>query len=192
MKAYNIRPVKILVAGEEMTVLNLGEDGRGRVLKRVPCPAQFEYLEPNPEPAGAMVKPRAKLLASSSGDGWIARISTEGGYIRGAAGNVSAPAEYAEQIRLVALGQGAFGDAGRTGTWHDYVLATSLEEFWLRVKPSRGAAYVLLFKDEKVSKLAYDQAELLDLDFMGSSPSHRGDLIRFDCPGRTANRVGDP
>jgi hypothetical protein len=37
-KAYNLKANTVTVAGEEFQVIQLGEEGRGRSLVRVPCP----------------------------------------------------------------------------------------------------------------------------------------------------------
>ena len=108
--------------------------------------------------------------------GWVARISTEGAYIRGAVGTVSAPPEVAKKVHVVAKGEGAFGDAGRTGNWDDILVATELEEFILRVKPSRGDAYLLLFKEGKVTRFTYEEADLLEVDLHGSTSTSRGEM----------------
>lgn len=178
MKTYNIVPETINIADQNISVITLGEAGRGRIQKHIPC-AEGTLLEcPNVNP-NLKIKPKAKILASTSEKGWLARISTEGTYVRGANGNISISPEYVENIRVVAFGQGAFGAAGRTGTWDDILIATELEEFWLRVKPSRGDAYILLFKEGKVSRINYAQAELLDIDFLGSNSNSRGDLVKL-------------
>jgi hypothetical protein len=125
MKVYNIKPEIINVAGEPTSVVQLGEDGRGRVIKRIACPESFKFLEPSPLGASLKIKPRVKLLASASSVGWIARISASGAYVRGANGNVSISPEYLGSVRVVASGQGAFGDAGRTGSWDAHHLDRS-------------------------------------------------------------------
>jgi hypothetical protein len=158
-----------------MFAVTLGETGRGRKCIHVACPENFTFLEIGKTKTG---KPR--LNKSSSTTGWIARISTSGAYIRGATGNADVSSEFIDSIHVPVRGQGAFGAAGRTGTWDDVIVSTELDEFWLRVKPTRGDAYILLFKKTgEVSKLSYPEAELLDFDLCGSSPTSRGELIRL-------------
>lgn len=174
MKVYNIEAKKVQIADFEISAVSLGEHGRGRQLVNVACPEEFQYLEP-----GLTKNGRFRLNASISDKGWIARINTESSYIRGANGNVSIASEYAEHVRVEARGYGAYGDAGRIGNWEDIIISTELEDFWVRVKPSRGDAYILIFKDGKVNKLTYEQAELLDMQLYGSEPRDRGELIRI-------------
>ena|GEM_PF-747702 len=174
MKAYNICPQEVSVADFKFPALPLGEKGRGRILVNVACPATFTHLE-----VGTTKQGKPRLNPSSNPKGWVARISTEGAYIRGAFGNVSTSPEVADKIRVVARGQGAFGDAGRCGTWDDLLVATDLEEFILRVKPSRGDAHLLLFKEGKVTKVTYEEADLLELDLHGSTSTSRGEMVRL-------------
>lgn len=175
MKTYNVKPEEVQVTDDiTITAVSLGEKGRGRSIVNVACPESFLYLE-----EGQTKKGKVRLNNSHSDRGWILRISTAGAYIRGANGNVSTHPEDAEAIRVLARGQGAFGAAGRTGNWDDLLITTELEEFLLRVKPSRGDAYIIWFREGKVSELDYDQAELADLDLMESSPRNRGKFVRL-------------
>lgn len=173
MKTYNIKPEKTKIADFEIDAIALGEKGRGRSQAIVPSPVS-ELLESGLSKTG---KPR--LNTSKSNLGWLFRISTEGSYVRGANGNVSVSPEIASQIKLIAKGQGAFGDAGRTGTWDDIIAETQLEDFLVRVKPSRGDAYILWFQTTGVKKLQYPEAEALDLDFGNTAPTDRGSWVRL-------------
>jgi hypothetical protein len=179
MKVYGIKPVSKNVSGTDISVVTIGEEGRGRTIQHVPCPAKFEFLD-TILPTEGTIKKKGKLIQSDSDKGWIARISTEGAYVRGAKGNVSVHSEYKDSIKLVAKASGAFGDAGRTGNWDDMIICTELEEFWLRVRPSRGSAYILLFREDKVTRLSYPDVELLDLDLAGSTQDSKGSgLVRL-------------
>ena len=173
MKKYNIIPETIKIADLEFSGITLGEKGRGRTLVNVSCP-DSEFLE-----VGATKTGKARLNKSTLRKGWVARVSTEGAYIRNGKGNVSTATEYAEHIKVVARGQGAFGDAGRIGSWDDLLLATELEEFWLRVKPTRGDAYILLFKSNKVTKLSYEENDLIELNLEDSTATSRGSLTQL-------------
>lgn len=175
MKTFNIQPRSVKIGEIEISAVILGEKGRGRTQAIVPCPENASVLEP-----GLSKTNRPRLNPSSSNAGWLARISTEGSYVRGANGNVSAPPSMASMIQVVAKGNGAFGDAGRIGTWVDLILATHLESFYLRVKPSRGDAYILLFQEGATpAKISYSEAEALDLDLYSSTPTSKGEMITF-------------
>jgi hypothetical protein len=173
-KVYNITPIEVSVAEFKFLAIPLGEKGRGRILVNVACPATFTYLE-----VGATKQGKPRLNPSTNSKGWVARISTEGAYIRGACGSVSTSPEVVDKIRVIARGQGAFGDAGRTGTWDDLLVSTELEEFILRVKPSRGDAYLLLFKGDKVRQISYEESGLLEVDLHGSTSTSRGEMVKL-------------
>jgi len=174
MKTFNIQPRPVKIGEIEISAVVLGEKGRGRTQTIVPCP-ENDLLEP-----GLSKTNRPRLNPSSSNAGWLSRISTEGSYVRGANGNVSAPPSLAGMVQVVAKGNGAFGDAGRIGTWVDLILATHLESFHIRVKPSRGDAYILLFQEGATpAKISYSEAEALDLDLCSSTSTSKGEMITF-------------
>lgn len=173
-KVFNISPLEVSVSDFKFYAITLGEKGRGRILVNVACPATFTHLE-----VGTTKQGKPRLNSSTNSKGWVARISTEGAYVRGAFGNVSTSPEVVDKVRVVARGQGAFGDAGRTGTWDDLLVATELEEFILRVKPSRGDAYLLLFKEGKVTRFTYEEADLLEVDLHGSTSTSRGEMVKL-------------
>lgn len=169
MKAYNLKSVKRTVADNVISVLELGESGRGRKLISVKCPEGIKDGDPvslAKAPANAAIAAKPKILCSDDGKGdlWLARISTEGAYIRGAYGYVSYDPNVTYTPEVIAKANGAFGDAGRTGTWYDYLLVVA-DHTVLRVKPSRGDAYYLHFGVDKVNRLTYDQLDLVDLTF---------------------------
>lgn len=177
-KKFGINPVLIKVADYEISAISLGETGRGRKNIIVPCP-DAQYLE-----AGVSKSGKFRLNESKSSDGWILRISTQGAYIRGAHGNVSVHPDYKNEVHLLCKAYGAFGDAGRTGTWDDVILHSKRDALLLRVKPSRGDAYLLFYTSlfqkterKEPAKLTYPQADALDIDLVGSSPTSRGEFI---------------
>lgn len=174
MKVYNINSQSVKIADFSIHAVVIGENGRGRKIVNVACPETFEFLEP-----GVTKQDKPRLNKSDSSKGWIAKISSEGAYIRGANGNISVSSEFHSKITLLVKANGAFGDAGRTGTWDDIIISTELEDFWIRVKPSRGDAHILLFKDSKVSKVSYEEADLLEFNLEDSTPTKRGNLIRL-------------
>ena len=169
MKAYNLSAKNIEVAGNKVPVIQLGESGRGRLLVSIPCPEGLQdgdtvqALPPQTKANGLKTKPSIKKTSDPE-SGWVARISTNGSYIRGACGNVSYdPTQPGVSPVLIAKGYGAFGDAGRTGNWDD-VLVQVIDGTVLRVKPTRADAYYLWFQKEKVSTLTLDELELLGLE----------------------------
>ena len=167
MKAYNLATAVIEVAGNKLSVIQLGEKGRGRLLVSIPCPEGLQdgdtvqALPPQTKANGLKTKPSIKR-SNDPENGWVARISTNGSYIRGACGNISYDPTQPAPI-VIAKGYGAFGDAGRTGTWDDVVVQVP-DGTVLRVKPTRADAYYLWFQKEKVSTLTLDELELLGLE----------------------------
>ena len=167
MKAYNLAAKVIEVAGNKIPVIQLGENGRGRLLVSIPCPERLQdgdtvqALPPQTKANGLKTKPSIKR-SNDPENGWVARISTNGSYIRGACGNISYDPTQPAPI-VIAKGYGAFGDAGRTGTWDDVVVQVS-DGTVLRVKPTRADAYYLWFQKEKVGTLTLDELELLGLE----------------------------
>ena len=167
MKAFNLSAKNIEVAGNKVPVIQLGESGRGRLLVSIPCPEGLQdgdtvqALPAQVKANGLKTKPSIKG-SNDPENGWVARISTDGSYIRGACGNVSYdPTQPSVGAPiLIAKGYGAFGDAGRTGNWDDLLVQVS-DGTVLRVKPTRADAYYLWFQESKVSTLTLDELELL-------------------------------
>ena len=169
MKAYNLATEMIEVAGNKLSVVKLGEEGRGRTLFSVSCPEGLQDGDPvaatlaHARTNGLRTKPVIKR-SNDPENGWVARISTNGSYIRGACGNVSYdPTQTVSAPVLIAKGYGAFGDAGRTGNWDD-LLVQVIDNTVLRIKPTRADAYYLWFQEGKVSTLTLDELELLELE----------------------------
>ena len=160
MKAYNLVPKSVQMSFGTLNTLVLGEAGRGRKMTYVPCERRFEDGEPVALSTTRAGKP--KIIAGQPGSdatGWLARVSTEGSYLRGAYGHVRAldPA----LVRVVAYGYGAFGDAGRVGRWYDYLLALQPGAV-LQVKPTRGHAYFLHVKPDQIVRLEQEEASVYD------------------------------
>jgi len=161
MKAYNLIPKEVEFSFGTLSVLVLGEAGRGRrKMTYVPCEREFKDGEPVELVTSRAGKPKIVAGTDCSG-GWIARISTEDGYRRGACGNVQALQP--DLVRLIAEGYGAFGNAGRVGvgSWDDVLLIVQPGAV-LRVKPTRGAAYFLYFSDSQVIRLSAEEAALYE------------------------------
>ena len=140
MKAYNLISREHDFTFGTMPAIALGERGRGRRLVFVPCPLEIQDGE-----LVSIAKSRTnrpKVVRGGDTEGWLARVSTEGAYIRGAWGIAYAPK--GTQVEVVAKGYGAFGLAGRVGTWFDYLLKIP-DDTLIKVKPSRGPHYFLWF-----------------------------------------------
>jgi hypothetical protein len=150
MKAFNLKAEE----RNGKTLIALGEEGRGRKLTLVRCALDIKDTE---EVTVIKPKPGVPTISKATPYGstaWLARITTDGAYIRGAEGNVRF---LGEGVELVAKGFGAFGDAGRTGNWDD-VLIIVPNGTLLRVKPTRGDAYFLLFTAVEVVTMTVEEA----------------------------------
>jgi len=162
MKAYNLNASNYTASFGTVECLQLGETGRGRKLTLVRCPKGIvDKTEVNLF-APKVGKPKI-TIESSDNPNWLARVSTSGAYIRGANGNVRVLKVQENNIKVIAKGEGAFGDAGRTGSWDDFLLEVAPDTV-LRVKPSRGDAYFLHFTEESVVKLTASELGLYGLD----------------------------
>lgn len=170
MKAFNLKAETITIANRPLTLIMLGEEGRGRMQHKIECPSGLQDGDAVTPIFGEVkasgIHTKSRIISGDDGKpGWIARISTHGAYIRGADANVSYdPSQAPEPPQLLSKAYGAFGAAGRTGTWAD-VLITVAPGTLLRVKPTRQPAYFLWFQDNSVDELSNDERELLGLDF---------------------------
>lgn len=161
MKAYNIVPKEIQIAGGPVQVLTLGESGRGRELKIIKVDAQTENVSVKVCGTSSL-----KIVDTENVDGmWLARISTEGAYIRNALGACYIPKDQIGQVRVLARGYGAFGDAGRIGTWYDYLLSVATGTL-IKVKRTRYAAYWLHFTEDNVKRIKREELDIY-LDMQG-------------------------
>jgi hypothetical protein len=134
----------------------LGERGRGRREAIVPVPEQFHGLEPGLTKSG---QPRLNACGAG-GLGWIVRVKTLTSYIRGACGYVDLIGGASPEV--IARGNGAFGDAGRIGTWVDLLLACH-GDCLLRIKPSRGKSWLMLVRDaEGVIEMSVEEYKSWD------------------------------
>jgi len=129
MKLWNIEPYKVSTGFGEIDAVLLGEEGRGRKRALVP------------------ITKINKINAQ-----WVVRLSAEGTYTRGTYGTVYVLTEDREKIKIIDFGIGAYGDAGRIGSWNDFMV--SIEETPVRflMRPSGGPAkrerYWIVFDKE--------------------------------------------
>ena len=116
----------------------IGQWGRGRKPVNITLPSDIGEIpakEMLPYSIGLSKTYRPKLINSNGMSTWLA-IDTLGAYGRGVTGHIQYLKSQANQIKLVAFGWGAFGDAGRLG----YAPAALLEvkpNTIIRFKPTR-------------------------------------------------------
>ena len=131
MKLWNIEPNKVSTGFGEIDAVLLGEEGRGRKRALVP------------------ITKINKINAQ-----WVARLSAEGTYTRGTYGTVYVLTEDRKKIKIIDFGIGAYGDAGRIGSWGDFLIAIEETPVRFLMRPSGGPAkrerYWLIFAEDKV------------------------------------------
>jgi len=145
MKAYNLNPVeREFTWGKQheavkQLVTELGEQGRGRHKTVVPIHAKnLVELTLNTSQTGKPVICDIKDGKDNYGlTNWLAKLSGAGCYTRNTLGTVYCLASQEDNVYKIAQGHGAFGDAGRIGTWYEY-LCIICPETWIRIRPAGG------------------------------------------------------
>jgi len=157
MKRYNINPIRENFSWGEMDVIRLGQRGRGRSLALVPyhAPKDCEFLDISLTKSG-----KYKIVKGEKDDKWLAVVSGAGTYTRDTYGTVYCLPKDKENIKIVAVGSGAYGDAGRIGSWYDF-LAIVPNNTFLKVRPAGGKfkmpRYWLYFSEDKVFEIRKEE-----------------------------------
>jgi hypothetical protein len=167
MKAYNLKATEVeLASGVKFPAVVLGERGRGRRQVFVPCP---EGLKDGDSVVLKETRTgRPKVVRGGSEDGfWLAHISTEAAYIRGARGRVYVHKDDKDKLQVIEQGWGAFGAAGRVGNWDDLLLRIDASTpVVLGVKPSRGPLYYLLFLSDEIKRFSSIEDLKIEIDVL--------------------------
>ena len=147
-------------------VIALGERGRGRKLEIVPMASNIS--ENDTVMLAETRSGKQKIIAGGDNNGWLARINTEYSYCRGTVGCVYIKDKDKKGVKVIAKGYGAYGAAGRIGTFYDYLLQIP-DNTWVFVKRSGTSNHRLLyFSSEKVYEIQPDElsifCENMDLD----------------------------
>ena len=154
MKLHNVEPQEEEFPWGKMNVIKLGEKGRGRVYTIVPFHAVYDPSA-NDYEIGSTKSGKPKIIRTGTpSEGYIARISTLGDYVRGGHGELRLLKTNTPNVRIVASGLGAWGDAGRLGSWSEH-LATIVPPYPVvfYVIPTRLRNYWLVFTRNNVYKL---------------------------------------
>jgi hypothetical protein len=153
-KSFNLKSSTVNFGQTPGAGILLGEEGRNRVARKIRCERSL-----TDGTACTFTAPKigfATIAAADASDSvesvWLARISTESAYVRGAQGNLSCLNGTAT---VLMAGEGRFGAAGNIGRWADMLLAVPVGET-IRVKPSRGDAYFLVFETDGVKQFSSD------------------------------------
>lgn len=157
-RAFNLQTRMIVSpAGNEYPALQLGEFGRGRRGAIVPCAVV------NDGDGVAVVPTKTglpRIVSAEPSEDWLLRVSTKEQYVRGAYGYVTYWPGGPKPL-VIARAYGAFGDAGRTGVWYDYLLQCPIGTI-LRVGYTRNRLEYWHCREDKV--VVYTNAELARLD----------------------------
>jgi len=161
VKRYNITPVGRKFSWGEMRLVTLGQRGRGRHEGIIPYHADpgAKYLKIARTRTG-----RPKIVAANNESrGWLAVLSGGGTYTRRTYGSVYCRTEDKDRIQVIASGYGAYGDAGRIGTWYEFLVAVPDHTFF-KVRPAGGAhkieRYWLFFDSKEVHRIEKSKMDL--------------------------------
>jgi hypothetical protein len=171
-KSFNLKSIAVKFGQTPGAGILLGEEGRNRIARKIRCE---QSLADGTACRFAAPKIGFATIAATDASGdaetiWLARISTEGAYVRGAQGNLSSLNGTAT---VLMAGEGRFGAAGNTGRWADMLLTVPVGET-IRVKPSRGDAYFLVFEADEVKRFSSD-----DWASMGQPTTLEGNYHRL-------------
>jgi len=179
-------------------VVSLGEAGRGRELTKVKLDSRNPpiVLDGNIHEAGIMEfeaggRKRHALIAGKSGDTRALVVTCAGTcYTRGTSGSSSA--YWGNPVRVTG-GYGAFGDAGRLGTW-DHSLWILAADDAVVVLPSGGhkvTPYVLWHNGEKIEKLGVEdfRTQIIGRWLETASPEMLASAIEIATARRSAKLV---
>lgn len=97
----------------------VGEFGRGRKLISLPCPPDMENIKAglHKELTIGQTKTGKPRIIKEEDNKLYVILSSEGGYTRRGCGFIHIMERDKDKIKVLALGNGADGDAGRIGTW---------------------------------------------------------------------------
>lgn len=157
MKQYNLKAEKRNLSFGELTVIALGERGRGRYETLIPRQSDIadgDFVIPVPTKSG-----KVKIIKGGEKPGWIARVCCAGCYTRGTVGSAFVHQKDEKKVKVLASGHGAEGDAGRIGYWEDFILQIE-DNTLLRVKPHGGyktPAYFIFFGEDKALEMSRDE-----------------------------------
>lgn len=140
MRQYNLKPTVKKMSFGELSVLALGERGRGRYEAIIPMASnirEHDFVKVVKTKSG-----KNKIIKSDKpSDTWLSVIDCEYTYTRHTEGEAYVPTEMKENISILSKGTGAYGEAGRTGNWYAYLAEIKANTFvW--VEPSGGSRKV--------------------------------------------------
>jgi hypothetical protein len=158
MKLFGIEPREEEFPWGVMQIVMLGEKGRGRIYTIVPFHAQYDPKAEDYEISKTKSGKPKIVRTGTPTEGYIAKISTLGDYVRGAHGELRLLKTNAPNVKIIASGLGAWGDAGRLGSWPEYLLTISPPfPVVFYVIPTRLKNYYLVFATNATYKVYREQ-----------------------------------
>lgn len=184
MKRFNINPKLMSFDWGEMDVIILGEKGRGRYQSIIPYHAlkDVEYLKINKTKSN-----KPKIVKSDNNENWLAVVSGAGCYTRNTYGTVYCLEKYQDDIKIVSKGMGAYGDAGRIGSWNEFLVIVPDNTF-LKIRPAGGSykipRYWLYFGKDKVFHIQLEELDIFidqnDIDINIDELNYQIDLDNLE------------
>ena len=163
MKLHNIEPQEEEFPWGKMQVVTLGEQGRGRIYTIVPFHAVYDPSA-NDYEIGSTKSGKPKIIRTGKPSlGYIAKVSTLGDYARHAYGELRLLKTNAPNVKIIAAGLGAWGDAGRLGSWSEYLLQIKPPyPVIFYVIPTRTLNYWLVFTENNVYKVLRSELSVFE------------------------------
>lgn len=163
MRLYNVKPIEKEFQFGKMSVVTLGEKGRGRQETLIPFHA--DNIEGNNFEIAQTRTGKSKIIkGSTSSPGWIAVLSGSGCYTRGTYGTVYVPENQKQNIEVLAKGYGAYGAAGRVGDWNEFLVAVRTMPTVFYVRPAGGRhkmnRYWLVFDKDQVFRVDEEERDI--------------------------------
>lgn len=151
MKKYNLNKEKISFKWGEALGYSLGEEGRGRKKTLVIDRSETENVKPIITKNGGFMI----VDSDSESNSWLALLSTNGGYKKNVDGYFKACES--DNIKIFAMGNGAWGDAGRCGTYDEAIIEIP-DNTWIMLRMSgHSENYYMYFGTKEVHKITVEE-----------------------------------
>lgn len=148
----------------KMNIISLGERGRGRYEAIIPVHngnieiENLDYMEVALTKSG-----KPKIVPSEKSEGWLLILSGNGTYTRGTYGTVYVQEERKNDVAIIARGSGAYGTAGRIGSYHEF-LASCPDNTFFYICPAGGShkreRYWVYCDSEKIYQISLNEIDM--------------------------------
>lgn len=148
----NIKVKEVEMEWGILKTFNLGEAGRGRREIRLPSNIPEDTIKRGvtEDLVVGFTKNGKPRINKGKEEGFYLILSSYGGYTRRGNGKIFVPIDRQQEVKVLALGNGADGDAGRIGFWDCAVLQVP-NDFFIKVHNSGGTPETYyLIRDKKV------------------------------------------